>query len=145
MMHHHQQHLFWIQKFYLILPFQIQTEMQDLCSVTWKIFLQKTNVKSILHENTHKIFPTRHQRMIRDWGIHSSWWICVHKNYQGNIWTESGIHYSLQTSHFSYGTAQLLSSGLHNWTLGTQDQKDKIILCVDDSGENNSKMMQITS
>ena len=46
-------------------------------------FLGNPNVKSRVHKDTLKIFPTRHQRPIRDWGTHSGGWICVHKIIKG--------------------------------------------------------------
>ena len=122
-MHHHQQHLLWIQNCYLIAKFKIHAEVQDLCYMTWKSFLGNLNVKRRVYEDTLKIFPTRHQRQIPDWGAHSSGWICINKNHQGNAWTKTGSHHILQSYYFSYGFSRILSSALHNWNLGTQDQK----------------------
>ena len=99
--------------------------------VMWpKIFLLgNLNVKSIVHEDTLKIFTTRHKRTMWYLGTHSSGWICVHQKYQGNIWTKVGSHYSLQSSHITHEATGLLSSALHNYNLGTQDEKNKLLLC----------------
>ena len=120
MMNHPQKNLFLRKKIYLIAPFQMHAEVQYLCPVTWNIFLGNLHVKIRVHGDKLKIFPTRHQRPIRDWGTHRGGWICVHKNYQGNVSTESGSHYILQPAHFAHVTARLLSSAFQNWTLGTQ-------------------------
>ena len=128
MMHHCQQHLFWSKHCYLIASFKMHAEVQDVCPVPWNIFLGNPNVKRRFHEDKLKIVPTRHQITIHDWGTHSSIWICIHQNYQWNVWTKSGIHYSLQSPHLSYGAAHILYISLHNWTWGTQDQKNKILL-----------------
>ena len=57
----------------------------------------------------------------------------VYIKHQWNVWTKTGIHYITQPAHLSHGSTRLLSSALHNWTLGTQNQK-KNCLCVDDFG-----------
>ena len=106
----------------------MHAEVQDLCPVTWKIFLGNPNVNSSVYEDTLKIFPTRHQRQIPDWGTHSSGWVCIHKNCQGGVWDKTGIHHILQSSYFSHGDTQILSSSLRNCSLGTQDQKNNILL-----------------
>ena len=102
----------------------------------WKIyvlwpeifFLGNPNVKIRVYEDTLKMFTTRHQRPIPDWGTHISRWIFIHKNHQRNVWTETGIHHSLQSAYLSHGAARILSSDLHNWTLDTQDEKNKFLL-----------------
>ena len=72
---------------------------------------------------------------------------------KGNVWTEASSHYSLQSAHFRYGTAQILSSAPNNWTFGTKYHKNIFFLCVHDFGVKYflkrvkyfPKMMQITS
>ena len=127
MIHHQKQHLFWSKNCSLISQFQMHAEVQDLCPVTWFFFLGNTNVKSRVHEDTLKLVPTRNQILIRYWGTHSSGWICIHQNYQGNVWTKEGSHYSLQSANFSYGDTRILSIALQNWTLGTQYQKNNFL------------------
>ena len=105
----------------------MHAKVQDLCPVTWNISPWNPNVKIRVNEDTLKIFPTRHQRPIWYWGTHISGWICIHQNYQGDIWTKSGIQYILQSAHFSHGPKQLLSSAFHNWTLGTKYHKNNFL------------------
>ena len=61
--------------------------------------------------------------------------ICLHKNHQRNVWTKTGIHNIIRSAYFSHVSTQLLYSALHNFNLGTQDQK-KNCLYVDDFGVN---------
>ena len=88
-----------------------------------KVFLGNFNVKSRLYENTFKIFPNRHQRPIPYLWTHCSIWVCLQKNNQRNMWNKTGIHYIILSAYFSHGSTWLLSNALHNWNLGTQDQK----------------------
>ena len=50
------------------------------------------------------------------------------KNRQRRVWTKTVRHHSLKSSYFSHGSTRLLSSALYNWTVVTQDQKNKILL-----------------
>ena len=130
-MRHHQQQPFWNKNCYLIAQFQIHTKVQYLCPVTWNISPGKSNGKSRVYENTFKIFPTIHQIPIPYWWHHCSRLICLHKNHQRNVYTKIGSHKIIQSYYFSHGSTRLLSSALHNWTLGTQDQRTKFCLCAD--------------
>ena len=70
------------------------------------------------------MFPTIHQRPIPYLGTHSSGWIFIHKNRQGNVWNKIVSHHSLQSAYLSHGATLVLSSALRDWTFGTQDQKN---------------------
>ena len=48
-----------------------------------------------------------------------------------DVWNKTGSHHSLQSDYLSHGSTRLLRSAIHNWNLGTQDQKKKF-LCVDE-------------
>ena len=105
-------------------------EAQDVCPVIWNIFHEKSNVKSRVYENIFKIFPNRDHIPIPYLWTHFSIWICLHKNHQRNVFTKTGSHYSIKSAYFSLGVTRILSSALHNWTLGTLHQKNKILpLC----------------
>ena len=92
-----------------------------------KYFLGNSNVKSTLYKNKFKIFPTRHHITLPDWWTHCSRWIGLHKNHQMHVWNKTGSYHSLQAAFFSHGSTWLLYSALHNWNLGTQDQKNKML------------------
>ena len=124
---HRQYRLFWNKNLLLISRFQMHDDVQDLCPVTWNIFPGNSNVKNRVYENTFKIFLTIHQSTLPYWCTNCSIWICLHKNHQRHVWTKTGIHHILQSDYFSHGATRLLSSDLHNWTLGTQDQKNEIL------------------
>ena len=103
----------------------MHAEVQDLCPVIWNVFLRNSNFKSRAYENTSKIFPNRHQIPIPDWWTRCRRWVCLHQNNKSNVWTKTVIHHIIQSAYFAHVATRLLFSALQNWTLGTQDQKNK--------------------
>ena len=130
----YQQHFSWNQKYSSIEHFQMHAKLQDLCSVIRIFFLENSNVKSRVYENTLKIFPNIQKITLPDWWTHWSWWKCLHKNHKRHVWIITGSHHILQSTNFSHGATRQLSIALHNWNIGPQNRRAKVCLCVDDFG-----------
>ena len=112
---------FWNQNYYLIAQSHMHKGVQGFYHVIWSIFLGNIHIKSVVYENSLKIFPTRHWRTISDWCTYRQRCICLHQDLKRRVCIKTAIHHFIQETDCSHGTSWILPSSINNWIMVTQN------------------------